>query len=99
MPHDRAMQDDLVQEMSLAVLEYDKPASVEFLFELATNRAKNYIKYEACRGTLSLVEAQEVSDKRAEQRASLEEYIRNLLRDGVPQYWIDEVIGYRLEVA
>ncbi len=85
--------------MSLAVLQCDHPANDAFLFERANSRAKNYIKYEASRGKLSLDEAQEVSDKRAEQRASLEEYIRNLLQDGVPQYWIDEVIGYRLEVA
>jgi hypothetical protein len=42
-PGDPAMQDDLVQEMSLAVLEFSRPASFEFLFELAGNRAIDYL--------------------------------------------------------
>ena len=88
-----------MQEMSQAVLEYEKEASFEFLFELATNRARNYLKYEACRGMASLDEAREVSDKRAEKVASLNAFIDELLQRGVPMEWIDEVIGYRLEVA
>ena len=98
-PKNEEMQEDLVQEMSLAVLECDQAADFNFLFERATSRAKDYLKYESRRGMLSLDEVQEASDKRAEQRAGLNEYIHELLERGVPQYWIDEVIGYRLEVA
>jgi excisionase family DNA binding protein len=98
-PNDRAFQDDLVQEMALAVLEYHKPASFDFLFNLASDRAVDYCRYEAARGMLPLSDAYEVSDRRAEQRAGLETYIYELQQRGVPQNWIDEVIGYRLEVA
>jgi hypothetical protein len=93
------MQDDLVQEMSLAVLEFDKPASFEFLFELASNRAKMYLRYEAARGMLRLSEAQEASDKSAEQVSSLNAFIGELLQRGVPREWIEEVVGARLEAA
>src|SRR4051794_40740152 len=53
-PDDPALQDDLVQEMSLAVLEYGEAASSEFLLELANNRAIDYLRYEAARGKMSL---------------------------------------------
>jgi excisionase family DNA binding protein len=98
-PGDPAMQDDLVQEMSLAVLEFDKPASSEFLFELACNRAKNYLKYEAARGMLPLSEAREASDNCAERMSSLHAFIGELLQRGVPREWIEEVLGARLEAA
>jgi hypothetical protein len=98
-PGDRAMQDDLVQEMSLAVLEFDKPASSEFLFELACNRAKNYLKYEAARGMLRLSEAREESDQCAERMSSLNAFIGELLQRGVPREWIEEALGARLEAA
>ena len=39
-PGDPALQDDLRQEMSLAVLRFKKKANFNFLFELASNRAK-----------------------------------------------------------
>jgi len=92
-PNDPAMQDDLVQEMSLAVLEFNQPASFEFLFELATNRAKNFIKYEATRGMVSLSQVRHVSDKVVEKMASLNVFIDELLQRGVPAEWIEEVIG------
>jgi excisionase family DNA binding protein len=95
-PNDPALQDDLVQEMSLAVLEFNSPASFEFLFELANNRAKNYIKYEACRGRMALSEARHVSDSYAEKVVSLNTFIDELLRRGVPAEWIEEVIGREL---
>lgn len=98
-PGDPAMQDDLVQEMSLAVLEYDKPASFDFLFERATSRAKNYLKYEARRGMLSLSEVRHMSDKSADKMASLHDFIDSLMQRGVPAAWIEEVIGERLDVA
>jgi DNA-directed RNA polymerase specialized sigma24 family protein len=98
-PNDAAMQDDLVQEMSLAVLEYDKPADFDFLFELATNRAKDYLKYEASRGMLSLDAARYARDPHAEETASLERLIENLMASGVPAAWIEEALGGRLEVA
>ena len=98
-PDDPALQDDLVQEMSLAVIEYDQPASAEFLYELATNRAKDYLKYEAVRGMLPLSAARHTSDKLAEQMKSLTTLIDDLLRSGVPSGWIEEVLGRRLDVA
>lgn len=97
--NDPAMQDDLAQEMSLAVLEYDKPANFEFLFELATNRAKMFLRYEARRGMLSLSQAREASDKLAEKVASLNAFIDELIQRGVPAEWIEEVIGKRLDVV
>ena len=92
-PDDPALQDDLVQEMSLAVLEYERPASFEFLFELAGNRAKMFLRYEAKRGMLSLSKAREVSDTFAERMNSLKEFIEQLRGRGVPAEWIEEVIG------
>ena len=97
--NDPAFQDDLVQEMSLAVLEYDNPADFEFLLELAFNRAIDYIRYEASRGMLTLNKARQTSDKRAEQIASLQTFIDELRQRGVPAEWIEEVIGWRLNVA
>jgi hypothetical protein len=90
---DPALQDDLTQEMSLAVLQYEKPASFEFLFKLAENRAKNYIRYEVLRGTISLDEARRPSDAVAAKIGSLNAFIEELLRRGVPAEWIDEVLG------
>ena len=98
-PGDPAMQDDLVQEMSLAVLEYDKPASFEFLFGRATSRAKDYLKYEARRGMLSLSEVRQVSDTFALKIASLNDFFGTLMQRGVPLAWIEEVIGERLDAA
>ncbi|HYG74377.1 MAG TPA: hypothetical protein VEK08_05165 [Planctomycetota bacterium] len=98
-PDDPAMQDDLIQEMSLALLEYDKPASFEFLFELATNRAKDYLKYEVTRGMLPLSQVRQMSDKLAQKLASLNAFIEDLLKRGVPEEWIEEVLGERLDAA
>lgn len=92
------MQDDLVQEMSLAVLEYERPASFEFLFELAGNRAIDYLRYEAWHGKLSLSLARHASDSFAEKITSLNLFIDELLQRGVPAAWIEEVIGGRLEM-
>jgi DNA-directed RNA polymerase specialized sigma24 family protein len=93
------MQDDLVQEMSLAVLEYNEPANFGFLFELAGNRAIDYLRYEAARGMLPLSEAREASDQCAEQMSSLNAFIGELLERGVPKEWIEEALGARLEAA
>jgi DNA-directed RNA polymerase specialized sigma24 family protein len=93
------MQDDLVQEMSLAVLDYNEPANFGFLFELAGNRAIDYLRYEAARGMLRLSEAREASDRCAEQMSSLHAFIGELLERGVPREWIEEVLGARLEAA
>lgn len=98
-PGDPALQDDLVQEMSLAVLEYDKPANFEFLFELAGNRAIDYLRYEAARGRWSLSEARQGSDDSAEKLGRLKMFIDTLMRRGVPAEWIEEVLGERLDVA
>ena len=98
-PDDPALQDDLVQEMSLAVLEYKHPASFEFLFELAGNRAKMYLRYEARRGKMSLGQAREAGDVFAQKIASLNTLIDSLVERGVPVAWIEEVLGERLEVA
>jgi excisionase family DNA binding protein len=98
-PGDPAMQDDLVQEMSLAALEHNKPADFEFLFELAGNRAIDYLRYETARGMLPLSEAREASDQCAEQMSSLNAFIGGLLQRGVPREWIEEALGGRLEAA
>jgi len=98
-PDDPALQDDLVQEMSLAVLEYDKPASFEYLFELASNRAKDYLKYEERRGMQSLSEARQVNDSVMEKMAGLKTLIERLTRRGVPAEWIEELLGEEQEVA
>jgi len=96
---DPAMQDDLVQEMSLAVLEYAKPARFEFLFELAVNRAIDYLRYEELRGTMSLDEARHVTDATTEKISSLNAFIDALTRGGVPAEWIDEVLEWWLRAA
>lgn len=88
-----------MQEMSLAVLQYDKPASFEFLFELAVNRAKNYLKYEACRGRHSISDMQQASDSFAEKIESFNTFIDELLQRGIPVEWIEEVLGERLDIA
>ncbi len=99
VPGDPALQDDLVQEMSLAVLEYNKSAKFELLYAIASNRAVDYLRYEAARGELSLSQAQEPGDKRTEQTARLNASIENLIQSGVRKEWIEEVLGYRLEAA
>jgi DNA-directed RNA polymerase specialized sigma24 family protein len=93
------MQDDLVQEMSLATLEYNEPADFEFLFELAGNRAIDYLRYEAARGMLPLSAAREANDRGAEQMSSLHAFIGGLLQRGVPREWIEEALGARLAAA
>ena len=96
---DPSLQDDLVQEMSLAVLEYDKPANFEYLFELAGNRAIDYLRYEEARGRMSLSQARQQTDVFAEKMASLMALIDQLVARGLPPTWIEEVLGERLEVA
>ncbi|HYG77090.1 MAG TPA: hypothetical protein VEK08_18945 [Planctomycetota bacterium] len=98
-PGDGALQDDLIQEMSLAVLEYDQPASFEFLFELATNRAKMYIRYEVARGMLPLSAARYMSSSLAERMESVQAFIDQLIERGVPVEWIEEVLGRELDAA
>ncbi|HYG75536.1 MAG TPA: helix-turn-helix domain-containing protein [Planctomycetota bacterium] len=98
-PDDPSFQDDLTQEMSLALLEYGQPASFDFLFELAANRAKMYIRYEIARGMLPLSAARHASDKFAEKMESLQAFIDSLKLRGVPREWIEEVIGPRQDVA
>jgi len=98
-PGDPALQDDLVQEMSLAVLEYEKAASFEYLFELATNRAKDFLRYEERRGMMPLSEARQVNDSFMEKMASLKMLIEKLTRRGVPAEWIEELLGEEQDVA
>ena len=98
-PDDPAMQDDLVQEMSLAVLDHKRPATFEFLFELAGNRAIDYLRYEAARGTMTLSQARLASDSFAEKTSGLNAFIEELMQRGVPAKWIEEVIDGRLDVA
>ncbi|HYG78582.1 MAG TPA: hypothetical protein VEK08_26520 [Planctomycetota bacterium] len=98
-PGDPSFQDDLIQEMSLAILEYDQPASFEFLFELATNHAKMYIRYEIARNMLRLGAARYARDRFAERMESLQALIDELIERGVPTEWIEEVLGERLDVA
>jgi DNA-directed RNA polymerase specialized sigma24 family protein len=96
LPNDAfALQDDLVQEMSLAVLAYDKPANCEYLLQIAENRAIDYLRYEALRGMLSLDEAREMSDSVEQKMESLRNLIEALIERGVPREWIDEVLGRR----
>jgi predicted DNA-binding transcriptional regulator AlpA len=90
---DMALQDDLVQEMSLAVLQYGKAANCEYLLTLAENRAKNYLKYEERRGMMSLSEAQQASDGFEAKMANLKSLIETLVTRGVPREWIEEVLG------
>src|SRR5205823_5133182 len=90
---DPSMQDDLTQEMCLAVLEYDKAATPEYLFELAANRAIDYLRYEAMRGEMPLSNAREPSDKFAQKTESLDTLIEKLTQDGIPKDWIEEALG------
>ena len=85
--------------MSLAVLQFNKKASFEFLFEVATNRAKNYLIHEARRGMLPLSEARLVADKSADEMESMNDFIEELIERGVPVEWIEEVMGWRLNVV
>ncbi|HYG78554.1 MAG TPA: hypothetical protein VEK08_26380 [Planctomycetota bacterium] len=98
-PGDPALQDDLIQEMSHAVLEYDQPASFEFLYELATNRAIDYLKYEAARGMLPLSAARYMSSTISERMESVQAFIDELLERGVPAEWIEEVLGREVDAA
>jgi len=98
-PGDPALQDDLVQEMSLAVLEYEKVASFEYLFELARNRAIDFLRYEERRGMMPLSEARWINDSFMEKMASLKLLIEKLTRRGVPAEWIEELLGEEQDVA
>jgi hypothetical protein len=96
VPNDAlGLQDDLVQEMSLAVLEYGKPANCEYLLQLAANRAIDYLRYEETRGMMPLNEARGLSDSFEEKMESLRNLIDSLITRGVPEEWIDEVLGER----
>ena len=44
------VQEDLIQEMSLAVLECDQPATRSYFVHRAKSRALNYLEYERMRG-------------------------------------------------
>jgi DNA-directed RNA polymerase specialized sigma24 family protein len=94
---DPALRDDLVQEMSLAVLQYGKPACCEYLLQLAENRAIDYLRYEERRGMMSLGEAQQQGDTFEAKMATLKGLIETLVTRGVPREWIDEVLGERAE--
>lgn len=94
---DAALRDDLVQEMSLAVLAYDKAANCEYLLQLAENRAIDYLRYEELRGMMALSEAQMESDSFEAKMANLKSLIETLTQRGVPLEWIEEVLGGRLE--
>jgi DNA-directed RNA polymerase specialized sigma24 family protein len=94
---DPALRDDLVQEMSLAVLQYEKPANCEYLLQLAENRAIDYLRYEERRGMMPLNEAQHESDTFESKMANLRHLIEALTHRGVPQEWIDEILGERLD--
>ena len=96
---DPALQDNLVQEMSVAVLEHDKPANFVFLLELAGNRAIDYLRYEALHGRMSLREAQRRTQTFAEKMANLNALIDQLRERGIPVAWIEEVLGEKLDVA
>ncbi|HYF51694.1 MAG TPA: hypothetical protein VEJ63_19925 [Planctomycetota bacterium] len=96
-PHDLALQDDIVQEMSLAVLQYNKPASFEYLFELAKSRAQNYLRYEMQRGMIGLDELQSRSDTKDAALESFDVFVDSLIAEGIPLEWIEEVLGVKLE--
>lgn len=96
-PDDPAMQDDLIQEMSLAVLECSKPgATKSYLIALARCRALNYLAYERLRGMLPLEAARAAADQSEARMASLDSLIEELTRSGIPPEWIEEVLGVRL---
>jgi excisionase family DNA binding protein len=97
VPDDRTLRDDLVQEMSLAVLEHGQPASRKFFLKRALWRAKDYIEYEKERGMISLEEIHDRPDQLAAQRASFENTMRGLLKRGIPPEWLEELVGYKLE--
>jgi DNA-directed RNA polymerase specialized sigma24 family protein len=90
---DPALRDDLVQEMSLAVLEHHESESCEYLLKLAENRALNFLRYEAQRGRMSLNEAQQESPAVEAKLENLKSLIETLVTRGVPREWIDEVLG------
>ena len=54
-----ALQDDLVQEMSLAVLQCDHDANVTFFIERGKSRALDYLEHERIRGMRSLDEVKQ----------------------------------------
>jgi hypothetical protein len=89
---DPALRDDLVQEMSLAVLLHNEPESCEYLLQLAENRAKNFLRYEAQRGRMSLNEAQQECPAVEAKLENLKNLIETLVQRGVPREWIDEVL-------
>ena len=91
---DPYLQDDLVQEMSLAVLEETEKATESFFLWLACWRAKDFLKRERLRGGICpsklgqlAIEAQQISD---------ETLVQALLDEGHALKAIEEALGIKL---
>jgi len=95
-PEDLALQDDLIQEMSLAVLQCEKPATRKYFLDRALSRAINYLEYERVRGMVSIEEIEERPDPAELRREAFERQIDALLERGVPRKWIEQHTGLRL---
>jgi hypothetical protein len=97
---DRTLQDDLIQEMTLCVLEHDKPATQSFILTHALWRARDYLKYERQRGMVSLDEIAQYAERDEAEVLDFEWKLRSLIKDyGIPKNWIETVIGMKVEAA
>lgn len=91
---DRSLQDDLVQEMSLAVLQQKRTASLKWFLYCGVYAARNYLKRERFRGGISL---DQISQLAVESAALADEtLVQALLDDGCPASMIEEILDCRL---
>lgn len=92
--NDRATQDDLVQEMCLAVLQCKEPANASFFMSRAKSRAYDYLDRENKRGTVRL---EEKHLAREPQAVSSPEILRLLLDTEIPAAKLREMLGVTID--
>ena len=90
-PKDLALQDDLVQEMSLAVLACEQSANRSFFITRAKSKALNYLEHERLRGMTSLSEV--TCRQQAEQPVRDDALLKLLKMAGIPVAVIARGLG------
>jgi len=91
-PFDAALRDDLVQEMSLAVLQAPNAGSRGYFLQRAWWRALNYVEYERVRGMTGLEEIEQRKERRDGVWLAFEEKMREIVERGIPYEWIEEIL-------
>ena len=99
-PKDPHMQDDLVQEMSLAVLECRGTNTMSLYCARAECRAKNYLAYERLRGMKSIEDLKyepAIPIRNDEKHILKLTQVRKLLRmAGIPESLLQQEFGINL---